>query len=133
VAEDYRTAKMPAVNTSLLEGELAWRQHDGGHEDRSNMSFFIAWANRLLHHQPPPVPADEPRMRADANSHLAHQQLLAKAKSGGIDVYVLGDSITRRWGALDYLVKPYAESFKDASHLQTILDEARAILEESAR
>jgi lysophospholipase L1-like esterase len=102
VAEDYRVARMPPVNAGLLDGELAWRQHDGGHEDRSNMSFFIAWANRLLHHTPPPVPADQPRMRADRNSHIAHQQLVAKAKSGGIDVYFLGDSITRRWGALDY-------------------------------
>jgi lysophospholipase L1-like esterase len=102
VAEDYRVAKMPPVNTALLDGQLAWRQHDGGHEDRSNMSFFIAWANRLLRHTPPPVPADQPRMRADRNSHLAHQQLLAKARSGGIDLYFLGDSITRRWGATDY-------------------------------
>jgi (4-O-methyl)-D-glucuronate---lignin esterase len=102
VTEDYRTAKMPPVNTGLLDGELAWRQHDGGHEDRSNMSSFIGWANRLVKHAPPPVPADEPRVRADRNSHLAHQQLVAKAKSGGIDVYFLGDSITRRWGALDY-------------------------------
>jgi len=102
VAEDYRVAKMPPVNTGLLDGELAWRQHDGGHEDRTNMSFFIAWANRLLKYTPPPVPADQPRMRADRNSHLAHQQLLAKAKSGGIDLYFLGDSITRRWGATDY-------------------------------
>ena len=102
VTEDYRVAKMPPVNTGLLDGELAWRQHDGGHEDRSNMSFFIAWANRLLRYTPPPAPADQPRMRADRNSHLAHQQLLAKAKSGGIDLYFLGDSITRRWGALDY-------------------------------
>jgi (4-O-methyl)-D-glucuronate---lignin esterase len=102
VAEDYRTAKMPPHDTGLLDGELAWRQHDGGHEDRSNMSFFIAWANRLLHHTPPAVPADQPRMRADRNSHLAHQQLLAKARSGGVDVYFVGDSITRRWGALDY-------------------------------
>jgi lysophospholipase L1-like esterase len=102
VVEDYRTAKMPPHDTGLLDGELAWRQHDGGHEDRSNMSFFIAWANRLLHHTPPPVPADQPRMRADRNSHLAHQQLLGKARSGGIDVYFVGDSITRRWGALDY-------------------------------
>ncbi len=102
VTEDYRVAKMPPYNTGLLDGELAWRQHDGGHEDRSNMSFFIAWANRLLHYSPPGVPADQPRMRADRNSHLAHQQLLAKAKSGGIDVYFEGDSITRRWGALDY-------------------------------
>jgi lysophospholipase L1-like esterase len=102
VAEDYRTAAMPRVNTGLLDGELAWRQHDGGHEDRSNMSFFIGWANRLLKHTPPTVPADQPRMRADRNSHIAHQQLLAKARAGGIDVYVLGDSIARRWGALDY-------------------------------
>ncbi|HOX03435.1 MAG TPA: acetylxylan esterase [Candidatus Paceibacterota bacterium] len=48
VNEDYRTAKMPPVNTGLLGGELAWRQHDGGHEDRSNMKHFIAWATRML-------------------------------------------------------------------------------------
>lgn len=54
--EDYRTAKMPPVNTSLLEGELAWRQHDGGHEDRSNMKYFIAWADKLIKHAPPPAP-----------------------------------------------------------------------------
>ncbi|MEY2408333.1 MAG: (4-O-methyl)-D-glucuronate---lignin esterase [Verrucomicrobiota bacterium] len=47
VQENYRTAKMPPVNTGLLDGELAWRQHDGGHEDRSNMKHFIAWAGRL--------------------------------------------------------------------------------------
>jgi hypothetical protein len=46
--EDYHTAKMPPVNTGLLGGELAWRQHDGGHEDRSNMKYFIAWATKLL-------------------------------------------------------------------------------------
>jgi len=46
--EDYRTAKMPPVNTGLLDGELAWRQHDGGHEDRSNMKHFIAWANKFI-------------------------------------------------------------------------------------
>jgi lysophospholipase L1-like esterase len=32
---------------------------------------------------------------------LAHQQLLEKAKKGGIDIYFVGDSITRRWGASD--------------------------------
>jgi len=49
---DYRVAKMPPYNTGLLEGELAWRQHDGGHEDRSNMSYFISWANKLIHYAP---------------------------------------------------------------------------------
>lgn len=47
-------------------------------------------------------PADQPSPRTDANSRLAHEQLLAKAKQGRIDVYFVGDSITRRWGATDY-------------------------------
>ncbi|HYE32887.1 MAG TPA: acetylxylan esterase [Methylomirabilota bacterium] len=51
---DYRVAKMPAVNTGLLDGHLAWRQHDSGHEDRSNMKHFLEWANRLLKHKPSP-------------------------------------------------------------------------------
>jgi hypothetical protein len=50
---DYRTAKKPPVNTGLLDGELAWRQHDGGHEDRTNMKYFIAWANKFIKHTPP--------------------------------------------------------------------------------
>jgi hypothetical protein len=53
--EEYQTAKMPPVNTGLLDGELAWRQHDGGHEDRSNMKHFIAWANKFIKHTPPPA------------------------------------------------------------------------------
>jgi hypothetical protein len=56
--EDYHTAKMPPVNTSLLDGELAWRQHDGGHEDRSNMKYFIAWADKFIHHVPPQPAVD---------------------------------------------------------------------------
>ena len=46
--------------------------------------------------------ADQPVARTDANSLLAHEQLLEKAKKGGIDIYFEGDSITRRWGATDY-------------------------------
>jgi len=46
--------------------------------------------------------AGQPARRSDANSQIAHEQLLEKARKGGIDVYFLGDSITRRWGATDY-------------------------------
>jgi cephalosporin-C deacetylase-like acetyl esterase/lysophospholipase L1-like esterase len=45
--------------------------------------------------------ADRASPRADANSQLAHQQLLRKAHEGRTDVYFLGDSITRRWGAAE--------------------------------
>ena len=50
VTEDYRTAKMPAVNVGLLDGQLAWRQHDGGHTDGPNWKYFIPWADGFLHH-----------------------------------------------------------------------------------
>lgn len=105
VTEDYRTAKMPPVNTGLLDGELAWRQHDGGHTDGPNWKYFIPWASRKLGWKPPahpPFPPGEPVPRLDANSLEAHAELLEKAKKGKIDLYFLGDSITRRWGALDY-------------------------------
>jgi lysophospholipase L1-like esterase len=49
-----------------------------------------------------PGQADRPIPRTDKNSEIAHQQLLAKAKQGRIDIYFEGDSITRRWGATDY-------------------------------
>ncbi len=45
-SDDYKTEKMPPVNTDLLEGELAWRQHDGGHTDLPNIPHFIKWANK---------------------------------------------------------------------------------------
>ena len=46
--------------------------------------------------------ADKAAPRTDRNSQIAHEQLLAKAKQGGSDVYFPGASITRRWGASDY-------------------------------
>jgi hypothetical protein len=43
-SDDYTQEKMPAVNTGLLDGALAWRQHDGGHTDTPNVPHFIKWA-----------------------------------------------------------------------------------------
>ena len=43
-----------------------------------------------------------PQPRTDANSQTAHNELITKAHAGTIDIYFIGDSITRRWGALDY-------------------------------
>jgi lysophospholipase L1-like esterase len=112
ISEDYRTARMPPINVNLLDGELAWRQHDGGHTDGPNWKYFIAWANRFIRHTPAsalaatqgaaPLPAGEPAPRTDQNSLIAHAQLLDKARKGRIDIYFEGDSITRRWGATDY-------------------------------
>ena len=56
--------------------------------------------------------ASTPVPRKDSNSLIAHQQLIQKAKRGGIDVYFVGDSITRRWGASDPQYRQLLENWK---------------------
>jgi (4-O-methyl)-D-glucuronate---lignin esterase len=46
--DDYSATNMPPVNKGLLGGELAWRQHDGGHTDAPNMKYFIGWADKFF-------------------------------------------------------------------------------------
>ena len=65
-------------------------------------AIFLTLAAFALAAQTPETPADQPMPRTDANSKLAHEQLLEKARKGVVDVYFEGDSITRRWGATDY-------------------------------
>ena len=126
-SDDFKTETMPGVNVDLLDGQLAWRQHEGGHTDEPNLVPFIHWADRQWGRPPvelkfparPPAEAksDRPQAgaipRTDANSRLAHEQLVRKAKGGRIDLYFAGDSITRRWGATDYpdLLKHWNQTF----------------------
>jgi hypothetical protein len=62
-------------------------------------------SSQRLGYSAPPAPAVAPDVavpRLDPNSLTAHAQLLDKEKSGHTDLYFLGDSIVRRWGATDY-------------------------------
>ncbi len=51
VSNDYMKEKMPPMLTDMLNGELAWRQHDGGHTDAPNFKFFIPWASKLMKYE----------------------------------------------------------------------------------
>jgi len=51
VSDDYTKEKMPPVNTQI-GGQLAWRQHDGGHTDQPNWKYFIPWADKQLGRTP---------------------------------------------------------------------------------
>jgi beta-galactosidase len=55
----------------------------------------------------------QPMPRNDRNSQIAHAQLVEKTGQGRVDIYFQGDSITRRWGALDYpeLLANWKENF----------------------
>jgi hypothetical protein len=51
ISNDYTKEKMPPMLTDMLDGQLAWRQHDGGHTDAPNFKFFIPWANKFLKYE----------------------------------------------------------------------------------
>jgi hypothetical protein len=55
-SNDYMTEKMPPVNSDvLMNGELAWRQHNGGHTDAPNFKYFIPWASKMLKYERAPI------------------------------------------------------------------------------
>ncbi|HVU07896.1 MAG TPA: acetylxylan esterase [Verrucomicrobiae bacterium] len=48
ISGDYLTAPMPVINEAVTNGDIAWRQHDGGHTDAPNWPAFLQWANRYI-------------------------------------------------------------------------------------
>lgn len=46
--KDLGTTEFPAVETALVDGDLAWRQHSGGHTVVPNWPTFLQWASRYI-------------------------------------------------------------------------------------
>src|SRR4029078_9397298 len=46
--KDLGTTEFPQVETALIDGELAWRQHKGGHTTGPNWPTFILFASRYI-------------------------------------------------------------------------------------
>lgn len=60
--------------------------------------------------------ADVAAPRTDQNSQTAHEDLLKKKSGGQIDVYFLGDSITRRWDAAEPKYRELMENWNANFH-----------------
>jgi len=48
-AKDLRTTEFPAMGSALVRGDLAFRQHEGGHSPAPNWPYFLEFASRYLH------------------------------------------------------------------------------------
>ena len=48
-AKDLGTAQFPQVGTALVTGDLAFRQHGGGHTPQPNWPYFLEFASKYLH------------------------------------------------------------------------------------
>jgi len=50
--KDLGTAEFPVVETALIEGEIAYRQHKGGHTTVPNWPTFLKFADRYIKVKP---------------------------------------------------------------------------------
>jgi enterochelin esterase-like enzyme len=48
VKRDMGTAEFPAIETPLIDGDIAFRQHSGGHTPAPNWPTFITFASRYI-------------------------------------------------------------------------------------
>jgi hypothetical protein len=47
--KDMGTTEFPAIETALVDGDVAFRQHSGGHVDGPNWPAFLTFADRYIH------------------------------------------------------------------------------------
>ena len=52
------TSEFPPLETGLMDGDLAFRQHAGGHTAGPNWPTFLAWADRYIKANSPAGPAN---------------------------------------------------------------------------
>jgi len=58
---DLGTAEFPPIETPLIDGDVAFRQHSGGHTPGPNWPTFLAFAGRYI--KGPPLAAAQPAGR----------------------------------------------------------------------
>jgi hypothetical protein len=55
--KDLGTTNLPPIGTALVDGDIAFRQHPGGHTDEPNWPVFLNWAENYLR---TPAPQKQP-------------------------------------------------------------------------
>jgi cephalosporin-C deacetylase len=106
----YTTRSAEWLDTLARGGKVEPRRRAPTSQRPTSQSGLYQLMGRSAHDVTPA--ADVPTPRTDRNSQTAHEQLLEKAKKGRIDVYFLGDSITRRWGTSDEQYRAYLANWR---------------------
>jgi cephalosporin-C deacetylase-like acetyl esterase/lysophospholipase L1-like esterase len=136
--KDLGTSEYPPLETALVDGELAFRQHRGGHTTAPNWPTFLSWADRYIHG--PPVPPVQPAQPVQQS--VGSAKVRADRANG---VYRVGDKVrwTIEWTGgesvpeVSYRVKSggYTEiakgtlEFQDrVAHVETKFDEPNTML-----
>ncbi len=85
--KDLGTIEMPAQETPLVSGEIAFRQHAGGHTTGPNWPTFLPWAARYM----PVVPLPAAAVATPAAQAAPLNVTIAPDKPSG--VYKVGETV----------------------------------------
>ena len=55
--KDLGTSVFPAIESGLIDGDISFRQHSGGHTPAPNWATFLTFAQRYFNKGAPPVPS----------------------------------------------------------------------------
>jgi hypothetical protein len=66
--KDLGTSELPPIETPLIDGDIAFRQHSGGHTTGPNWPTFLTFASRYLK-APQPAAAPSARPAASTDVH----------------------------------------------------------------
>jgi len=69
--KDLGTTEFPPIETSLIAGDIAFRQHRGGHTAGPNWPMFIEFAERYIKAPPLKAPGTDSRAAADPRQRVA--------------------------------------------------------------
>ena len=72
--KDLGTTQFPPMETALIDGDIAFRQHSGGHTPGPNWPTFLTFAARYLHGPELSVPATSTSVEAPQPVHLTAEQ-----------------------------------------------------------
>lgn len=87
--KDLGTVEMPPQETSLVDGDIAFRQHSGGHTTGPNWPTFLTFAARYI--KPLPVPTTPVSQTLQASPTIPLTVTIAPDKPSG--VYQVGDTV----------------------------------------
>lgn len=90
--KDIGTSEFPPIETALVDGDIAFRQHTDGHTADPNWPTFIAFATRYF--PPDEIPKAPEKMAAPAENSTAFLQLNAQDVLGthGLSILLFHNS-----------------------------------------
>jgi TolB protein len=85
--KDLGAVEMPPMETSLIDGDLAFRQHSGGHTTGPNWPTFLTFASRYIKGKPVPAALPATGLQQKPVGQFEHHEDVGQVATPGSVIY----------------------------------------------